>query len=128
MNIPVQFMKDLNRKNSHGQILPIFIAIVDGDDFSCKNCSDRGFITAFYADHPLSARGGAVPPQRIGRVTAFFSNGWWYGEYFTARCPACEGDPTRGKQSEEMSAPDWVTKKSQKYLGEFEERKKWEYE
>jgi len=102
MNVPPKFLQDQRRRS-----LPIFVEVIEQSSCSyrCKNCGDRGFITAFYADHNLSARVGAPPPAPKGRVLSFINNGWWI-EHQTETCPDCKGDPSRNRQPAYIKRPE----------------------
>ena len=102
MNIPTEFKQDQRTRG-----LPIFVEdIIHNNNHRCNNCGDRGFITAFYADHHYSAREGAPPTTPKGRVVSFINNGWWVGEHRTAVCPTCKGDPFRNQQPVYVKRPD----------------------
>lgn len=101
MKIPQEFLKDRKRG------LPIFVEEIINNNYRCQNCGDRGFITAFYADHRYSAREGAPPTTPKGRVISFINNGWWIGEHRTAVCPVCKGDPSRNVQPVYVQRPEF---------------------
>ena len=101
MNIPTEFKQDQRTRG-----LPIFVEEPSGGNHRCQNCGDRGFITAFYADHHYSAREGAPPACAKGRVLSFINGGWWTGEHQTAVCPVCKGDPSRNVQPVYVKRPE----------------------
>ena len=100
MKLPDEFTRERNRN------LPVFIGQPNTPGAKCVNCGDRGIITAFYCDHPLSARDGAPPHPPKGKVVSFINNGWWIGEHRTATCPVCRGDPDRNRQPTYVPMPD----------------------
>jgi len=119
MNIPVDFKRDRRTRN-----LPIFVEEITVTDssFHCQNCGDRGFITAFYADHQFSAREGAPPTPPKGRALSFINGGWWIGEHQTRTCPDCKGDPRRNRKQAYVKRPELLNDLTEK-LHAMQDRK-----
>ena len=80
--------------NGH-QPKPVFVDTTINPDADCPNCSDRGFITAFFCDYTQSVAVNEHPHPGKGQVMAWIQKdadsegAWWLGHHRTYPCPVC---------------------------------------